>query len=50
MEIMNRNYEKELTVEAEIVGEERFTMMQLLKKVKEECGTVLACRFKTQEI
>ena len=42
-----RTYDKELTVEVEIEGEERITMMQLLRKVKEECGTVLACRFKT---
>ena len=45
----NRAYEKELTIEVEIQGEERVTMMQLLKKVKEECGTVIACRFKTKE-
>lgn len=43
----SRTYEKELTVEVEIQGEDRVTMMELLKKVKEECGNVIACRFKT---
>ena len=42
-----RTYNKELTIEVEIQGEERVTMMEMLKKVKEECGTVIACRFKT---
>ena len=42
-----RTYEKELTIEVEIQGEDRVTMMELLRKVKEECGTVIACRFKT---
>ena len=43
----SRSYEKELTIEVEIQGEDRVTMMELLKKVKEECGNVIACRFKT---
>ncbi len=40
------NYEKRLTVLVEIVGEDRITMMQLLKKVREECGVVISCRYK----
>ena len=43
----SRTYEKELTIEVDIQGEDRVTMMELLKKVKEECGIVIACRFKT---
>ncbi len=33
-----RNYEKKLTVLVEIEGEDRITMMELLKKVREDCG------------
>ncbi|ROL44208.1 hypothetical protein DPX16_20863 [Anabarilius grahami] len=42
-----RSYEKKLTVLVEIEGEERVTMMELLKKVREECGVVIGCRYKT---
>lgn len=42
-----RNYEKRLTVLVEIEGEDRITMMELLKKVREECGVVIGCRYKT---
>lgn len=42
-----RNYEKRLTVAVEIIGEDRITMMELLRKVKEECGMVIGCRYKT---
>ncbi|KAI2644572.1 Gag polyprotein [Labeo rohita] len=41
-----QNYEKRLTVLVEIVGEDRITMMELLKKVREECGVVIGCRYK----
>lgn len=40
------NYDKRLTVLVEIVGEDRITMMELLKKVREECGVVIGCRYK----
>ena len=43
----SRTYEKKLTIEVDIEGEERTTMMDLLKAVKVECGTVIGCRFKT---
>lgn len=42
-----RHYEKRLTVLVEIEGEDRLTMMEILKKVREECGVVIGCRFKT---
>ncbi len=42
-----RNYEKQLTVLVEIEGEDRITMMEVLKKVREECGVVIGCRYKT---
>ena len=41
-----RSYEKKLTVLVEIVGNERITIMELLRKVKEECGEVIGCRYK----
>ncbi|XP_030294862.1 uncharacterized protein LOC115594757 [Sparus aurata] len=40
-------YEKRLTIMAEIEGDDIITMMELLRKVKEECGEVIGCRFKT---
>lgn len=43
----NRNYDKNLTILVEIEGEDRITMMELLKKVSEECGAVIGCRYKT---
>ncbi len=42
-----RSYGKELTVLVEMEGEDRITMMELLKSVKEECGGVIGCRYKT---
>lgn len=40
-------YDKKLTVLVDIVGEERITMMDMLRKVKEDCGVVTGCRYKT---
>lgn len=45
--LRHRSYEKRLTVSVEIMGDDRVTMMELLKKVKEECGVVIGCRYKT---
>jgi len=42
-----RSYGKELTVLVEIEGEDRITMMELLKSAKEECGGVVGCRYKS---
>ncbi len=42
-----RSYGKELTVLVEMEGEDRISMMELLKSVKEECGGVIGCRYKT---
>lgn len=42
-----RGYAKGLTVLVEIEGDNRITMMEMLRKVKEECGAVIACRYKT---
>ena len=39
-------FEKRLTLVVEIEGSDRTTMMELLRKVKEECGEVIGCRFK----
>lgn len=47
MDQRRRNGEKRLSVLVEIEGEDRITMMELLKKVREECGVVIGCRFKT---
>lgn len=44
--VTRRSYEKKLTVMVEIIGNERITMMELLRKVKEECGEVIGCRYK----
>ena len=41
-------FERKLTVGVEIVGEEFITMMDLLKGIKEVCGNVIGCRFKSQ--
>lgn len=41
------NY-KDLTVMAELIGGDRVTMMELLKAIKENCGVVVGCRFKTR--
>lgn len=40
-------YEKKLTVEVEIDGEDRISMMDLLNKVKDVCGRIVGCRYKT---
>lgn len=39
-------YDKGLTVAVEIAGEEKITMMELLRGIKEVCGVVSGCRFK----
>lgn len=39
-------FEKRLTLVEEIEGEDRIAMVELLRKVKEECGEVIGCRFK----
>ncbi len=39
------NYEKQLTVLVEI--EDRITIMEVLKNLREECGVVIGCRYKT---
>lgn len=41
-----RTYERRLTVLVEIEGEDRVTMMELLKKVRDECGEVIGFRYK----
>lgn len=41
-----RVFQKKLTVLVEIVGEDKITMMELLKKVREDCGVVIGCRYK----
>ncbi|XP_077960200.1 uncharacterized protein LOC144409427 [Gasterosteus aculeatus] len=41
-----RSYEKKLTLSVEIEGSDKTTMMELLRKVKEECGEVIGCRYK----
>lgn len=41
-----RNYDKRFTVLVEI-GEDRITMMEILKKVRKECGVVIGCKYKT---
>lgn len=41
-------YKKELTVIVELVGDDKVTMMELLRGIKENCGIVLACRFKAR--
>lgn len=46
-ERQRRIYEKKLTVEVDIEREDRVTMMELLRQVKEECGAVIGCRYKT---
>lgn len=40
-------YRKDLTVCVEMIGEDRITMMELLRGIKEVCGNVTGCRFKT---
>ncbi|KAJ8332356.1 hypothetical protein SKAU_G00426490 [Synaphobranchus kaupii] len=44
---MATNYDKYLTMSVEIVGEDKVTMMELLSGIKEVCGKVTGCRFKS---
>ena len=44
---MERDYEKKLTLAVHIEGEDRVTMMQLLRAVRAECGVVIGCRYRT---
>ncbi|MGL5231959.1 MAG: hypothetical protein ACRC7W_01330 [Fusobacteriaceae bacterium] len=37
-------YSKELTVEVEVEGTEKISMLDLLKGIKKECGEVIGCR------
>lgn len=41
-----KKYEKNLTVAVEIMGEEKITMMEVLRGIKEVCGLVCGCRVK----
>lgn len=43
-------YSKELTVEVELEGTEKVSMMDLLKGVKKECGEVIGCRVRGERI
>lgn len=45
-ELRRRKYEKELTVNVEVIGEEKITTMELLRGIKEVCGMILGCRMK----
>lgn len=40
----HEKYSKELTVEVEVAGTEKISMMDLLRGVKKECGEVVGCR------
>ena len=42
----DKAFEKNLTVSVEIVGDEKITMMELLRGINEVCGAVIGCRFK----
>lgn len=44
-----QKYEKNLTVAVEIMGEEKITMMELLRGIKEVCGLVCGCRVKDEK-
>ena len=37
-------YKKDLTVDIEMVGEEKISAMEMMRKIKETCGELLACR------
>lgn len=39
------SYSKALTVLVELVGEDRITMMELLRAAKDTCGLVVGCRY-----
>jgi len=43
-------YSKELTVEVEVEGTKKISMMELLKGVKKECGEVIGCRVRGERI
>ncbi|XP_059403139.1 uncharacterized protein LOC132134798 [Carassius carassius] len=43
-------YNKELTVEVEVEGNEKISMMDLLKGVKKECGEVIGCRVRGERV
>lgn len=43
-------YSKELTVEVELEGTEKISMMDLLKGVKKDCGEVIGCRVRGERI
>ncbi|XP_026121503.1 uncharacterized protein LOC113101986 isoform X2 [Carassius auratus] len=43
-------YNKELTVEVEVEGTEKISMMDLLKGVKKECGEVIGCRVRGERV
>lgn len=38
------NYEKDLTVQVELNGEETVTTMELMKCIRDLCGGLIACR------
>lgn len=39
-------YGKDFTVAVELMGEDKFTTMELLRAIKEVCGEVVGCRVK----
>ncbi len=47
---LREKYSKELTVEVEVEGTEKISMMELLKGVKKECGEVIGCRVRGEKI
>ena len=49
MAVSAKKYERELTAEVEIEGEQSISIMDLLKNIKKECGEVLGCRMKTDK-
>ena len=44
-----QKYENNLTVAVEIMGEEKITMMEVLRGIKEVCGLVCGCRVKDEK-
>lgn len=46
---MEKRCERHLTLAVEIVGEEKITMMELLRGIKEVCRSVVGCRFKANQ-
>lgn len=45
----DKRFDKNLTVCVEIVGDEKITMMELLRGINEVCGAVNGCRFKVDK-